>query len=100
MELSICLYCEKPLPNDTMTFCSFACRASEASKHNAANHHSYPLNFNRRRSLSILNTPSSSSSTAAISSRLSLGSLNSGYLDHRVWALLESASDASSIESL
>ncbi|KAI9285380.1 hypothetical protein BC943DRAFT_324164 [Umbelopsis sp. AD052] len=98
MELSICLYCEKQLSNDTMSFCSFACRASEASKHNAVNHHSYPMNFNRRRSLSILNTPPSPTTTA--SSRLSIGSLNSGYLDHRTWTLLESASDVSSIESL
>ncbi|CAO3661504.1 unnamed protein product [Umbelopsis ramanniana] len=97
MELSICLYCEKPLPNDTMSFCSFACRASEASKHNAANHPSYPMNFNRRRSLSILNTPASANTA---SSRLSIGSLSSGYLDHRAWTLLESASDASSIDSL
>ncbi|KAI7863720.1 hypothetical protein BDF14DRAFT_1308208 [Spinellus fusiger] len=30
MEMNICLYCEKRLENDAMSFCSDACQASEA----------------------------------------------------------------------
>ncbi|KAJ8657124.1 hypothetical protein O0I10_007204 [Lichtheimia ornata] len=32
MDLNICLYCEKRLADDNLSFCSLACQAHEASK--------------------------------------------------------------------
>ncbi|KAM3588374.1 hypothetical protein VKS41_000822 [Umbelopsis sp. WA50703] len=98
MELSICLYCEKHLPNDNMSFCSFACRASEASKHQVfTSQRSYPLNFNRRKSLSAVSLPSPAPTP---SEHHSVGSISPGRIDFRAWSFLESSSDASSVDSL
>ncbi|KAI8388310.1 uncharacterized protein BYT42DRAFT_559651 [Radiomyces spectabilis] len=60
MELSICLYCEKRLANDSMNFCSGVCQAKEASniyvsdshEHNIFHPSSYTLSYHRRQSFS------------------------------------------------
>ncbi|CAO3609843.1 unnamed protein product [Cunninghamella blakesleeana] len=44
MDLNICLYCEKPLDNEKLTFCSGTCQLNEATKNhlyiNNNTHHS------------------------------------------------------------
>ncbi|KAI9008917.1 hypothetical protein CLU79DRAFT_497921 [Phycomyces nitens] len=40
MEMNICLYCEKRLDDDNLSFCSGACEENEASK-STFTHHNY-----------------------------------------------------------
>ncbi|CAO3624995.1 unnamed protein product [Cunninghamella echinulata] len=44
MDLNICLFCEKPLDNDKLTFCSGTCQLNEATKNNNINYNYHPHN--------------------------------------------------------
>ncbi|KAI7875949.1 hypothetical protein K492DRAFT_210673 [Lichtheimia hyalospora FSU 10163] len=54
MDLNICLYCEKRLFDDNLSFCSLACQAQEATKHCTPIHESDPYLSSRKHPLPLM----------------------------------------------
>ncbi|CDH48800.1 predicted protein [Lichtheimia corymbifera JMRC:FSU:9682] len=54
MDLNICLFCEKRLFDDNLSFCSSACQAQEATKHCTLIHEADPYLSSRKHPLPLM----------------------------------------------